>query len=142
MRDHMPTSTTPGALAVRIIGAVLVAATAAIHLYLYDHGYSSVPTIGRLFLVNVAAGALLGLLIALRGGRLWPLIGAAFCAGTLGAFLWSAESGLFGFHETLHGTWQDRAAIVEVAGVIICVAAAALARRGERTAPALRTTSA
>ena len=54
-----------------------------------------------------------GVPILLRGGWMWPLFGAAFCAATLGAFLWSVEWGLFGYHERLHGTWQGRAAVVE-----------------------------
>jgi hypothetical protein len=139
--DVTASSPTPVALGARLLGAMLVIATGAIHLYLYNDYFSSVPTIGHLFVANFVAGVVIGLLILLHGGRLLPLIGAAFCAGTLGAFLWSVEWGLFGYQERLNGTWQVRAAVVEIAGVIVGLAAAALARRSERPQSALRTTS-
>jgi hypothetical protein len=136
------TARSPFALAARVIGAALVIATGAIHLYLYNSGYSSVPTIGHLFVANFVAAVVIGLLVLFRGERLWPLIGAAFCAGTLGAFLWSVEWGLFGFQEHLHGTWQGRAAIVEVAGIVVCLAALALTQRAGQRPSTLRTTPA
>jgi hypothetical protein len=125
----------------RALAGGLVIATGAIHLYLYQEYFSVVATVGPLFLANAAAGAVVGVPILLRGGWIWPLLGAAFCAATLGAFLWSVEWGLFGYHERLHGTWQGRAAVVEIAGVVTCIAAGALAARGDGTdSPALGAT--
>ena len=40
-------------LGLRLVGAALLAATAAIHLDLYLTGYNSIPTIGNLFLFQV-----------------------------------------------------------------------------------------
>jgi hypothetical protein len=107
-------------VAARAVASALVIATGAIHLYLYQDGYSAVPTIGRLFLANFVVGVVLGLAILLRGRPAWSLLGAGFCLGTLGGFLVSVHWGLFGYQETLSGAWQERAAVVEVAGAIAC----------------------
>jgi hypothetical protein len=107
-------------VALRAVGAVLVATTGAIHLYLYQDGFSSVPTIGRLFLANFVVAAVLGVAILVRGRALWSLLGAGFCLGTLVAFLVSVHWGLFGYRESLSGAWQEGAAAVEVAGAVAC----------------------
>jgi len=120
------------ARAAGILGAVLVVATGAIHLYLYNDYFSAVPTIGRLFLANFVAGVTLGALLLMRSGWIWPLLGAGYCATTLGAFLVSVHWGLFGYQETLRGAWQEWAAAVEVGGILVCVIAAVLAGRGDR----------
>jgi hypothetical protein len=46
--------------ALRVTGAGLLIATAAIHLDLYLTGYRSIPVIGGLFLLQVIAGFLAG----------------------------------------------------------------------------------
>ena len=119
-------------VALRAVGAGLVAAVGAIHLYLYRDGFSSVPTIGRLFLANFVVAVVLGLAILVRGRALWGLLGAGFCLGTLVAFLVSVHWGLFGYQETLSGAWQQRAAVVEVAGAIACALVAVLSLRPGR----------
>jgi hypothetical protein len=110
--------------AVRVTAALLVVATGVIHLYLYQDYFSSVATIGPLFLANFAAGVVVGVLILRGRRRLWVLAGAAFCLLTLGAFLVSVHWGLFGYNESLGGPWQERAGAVEAAGVIACALAA------------------
>jgi urea transporter len=110
--------------AVRAAAALLVVATGAIHLYLYQDYFSSVATIGRLFMANFATGLIIGILILRGRRRLWAAAGAAFCLLTLGAFLVSVHWGLFGYNESLAGPWQERAAAVEVAGASACALAA------------------
>ena len=66
----------------------------------------------------------------LGGGWVWPLLGAAYCVATLGAFLWSVRWGLFGYQERISGPWQTRAAVAEVIGTLICLTAAMLLRPG------------
>jgi hypothetical protein len=109
------------------VTAALVIATGAIHFYLYRLYFHRIATIGPLFLANFAVGVLLGVLILRRPGPLWSAIGALFCLATLGAFLISVHWGLFGYHERLSGTWQERAAVVEIAGTLAGAVAAALA---------------
>ncbi len=116
----------------RITGAGLLAASAAIHLDLYLTGYRSIPTIGWLFLLQVIAAFALALAVLIV-----PLIplkhpsadavdagvaaaGAGFALATLGGYLLSLWVGLFGFQEvrTTAGT---------VAGILEIAAFAALA---------------
>jgi hypothetical protein len=114
------------------VAAALVVATGAIHLYLYRDGFSSVPTIGRLFLANFVVAVVVGLAVLVRGRWIWGLLGAGFCLGTLVAFLISVRWGLFGYRETLSGAWQQRAAAVEIAGTIAGLALMSWAFRARR----------
>jgi len=116
----------------RVTGAGLLAATAAIHLDLYLTGYRSIPTIGWLFLLQVITGFALALAVLIV--PLVPLkrpsadavdagvaaAAAGFALATLGGYLLSLWVGLFGFKEvrTTAGT---------VAGILEIAAFAALA---------------
>jgi hypothetical protein len=122
-------------VAARIAASGLIIATGAIHLYLYQHAFSAVPTIGRLFVANFVVALVLGAALLVRGRPVWSLLGAGFCLGTLAAFLISVHWGLFGYRETLHGTWQERAAAVEAAGAVVSgLLTAWLVRAGRRRA--------
>ena len=119
-------------VAARVVAAALVIATGAIHLYLYQDGFSALPTIGRLFLANFVVAVVLGLAVLVRGRWIWGLLGAGFCLGTLAGFLVSVHWGLFGYQETLSGAWQQRAAAVEIAGAVACLAVTAWTRPRSR----------
>ena len=113
----------PGAasrLLLRVTGAGLLIATAAIHLDLYLTGYRTIPTIGWLFLLQVIAAFALGGLVLLTGSRLVAALGAGFALSTLGGYLLSVQFGLFGFREV-----RTTAGIV--AGIIEVLAFAVLA---------------
>lgn len=98
-------SRTLGALALLVIGGV--------HYQQYRYAfYSSIPTIGPLFLLNFVAGTALGLFLIVpvrpRLGRLGKLLdqlaalaGLGVAAGALIALLISEHTPLFGFTE--HG---------------------------------------
>src|ERR1700722_4175553 len=104
----------------RVVGAALLVATAAIHLDLYVTGYRSIPTIGWLFLLQVIAAFVLALAVLVTGSRLAAAAGAGFALSTLGGYLLTVWIGLFGFKEV-----RTTAGIV--AGVIEVAAFAALA---------------
>src|SRR5579871_2328492 len=96
------------AAVLRVAGAGLLIATAAIHLDLYLTGYRTIPTIGWLFLLQVIAAFGLALAVlaiprrpaaALAASRLAAAAGAGFALATLGGYLLSAWTGLFGFKE-------------------------------------------
>lgn len=88
-------------------GAALLAGSAAVHLDLYLTGYSRIPTIGPLFLLQVLVTA--GLAASIAAGslkrvprRLQVLLclgGGLTALGTLSGYLISLDVGLFGFHE-------------------------------------------
>jgi predicted lipoprotein with Yx(FWY)xxD motif len=113
----------------RVAGAGLLIATAAIHLDLYLTGYRTIPTIGWLFLLQVIAGFALGLaVLAIPGrlvlaGRLAAAAGAGFALATLAGYLLSVWVGLFGFTE-VRTTAGIVAGVVEVAAFTVLAALA------------------
>ena len=117
--------------ALRITGAGLLAATAAIHLDLYLTGYRNIPTIGWLFLLQVIAGFALAAAVLATGNQVMAALGAGFAVATLGGYLLSVWFGLFGFKEV-----RTTAGIV--AGIIEVAAFAVLALLAVTPAPAGR----
>jgi plastocyanin len=106
-----------GGTALRLLGAGLLVATGAIHLDLYVTGYRHIPTIGVLFLLQVIAAFLLGLLVLALSRPVVALAGAGFVASTLGGYILSLWIGLFGFNE-VRTTAGIVAGVVEVAAFI------------------------
>ncbi len=130
------------AVILRVAGSGLLIATAAIHLDLYLTGYRTIPTIGWLFLLQVIAAFGLGLAVLaiprrLAAGvpaRLAAAAGAVFALATLGGYLLSVWTGLFGFKEVRTGA-GIAAGLVEVAAFVV-LAALALAPAAQATFPA------
>lgn len=113
---------------VAAVAAALIAATGLVHLYLYFDFFHRVHVIGPLFLANCAAGLAIAAGLLLRPGWAVAAAGAVFCTATLGAFVLSVRVGLFGYHESLTGRWQETAAAVELAGLAACATAGRLSR--------------
>jgi len=111
----------------RLVGAALLAGMAGIHLHLYTAGYRTVHTIGPLFVLNAALGALATLAV-LATPRRWlgwaSLAGALLQAGTLGALLLSLTVGLLGFHESTKAPLIPTTIVVELAGAVVLLALA------------------
>jgi predicted lipoprotein with Yx(FWY)xxD motif len=114
----------------RLIGAGLLIATAAIHLDLYLTGYRTIPTIGWLFLLQVIAAFALAvavlaapLVTPLAPRSSWlpaaaPAAGAGFAIATLGGYLLSLWAGLFGFRE-IRTTAGLVAGIIDIAAFAV-----------------------
>jgi predicted lipoprotein with Yx(FWY)xxD motif len=100
-------------LLLRVVGAGLLIATAAIHLDLYLTGYRTISTIGPLFLFQVIAAFALGGLVLISRSRLVAGLGAGFALSTLGGYLLTVQFGLFGFRE-VRTTAGIVAGIIEV----------------------------
>lgn len=103
--------------AARWIGAGLVAAAGASHLYLYFNYFHRISIIGPLFLLNAATAGAVAIVAWQRSVTL--VAGLLYAAGTLAAFFVSVEVGLFGFHERLRGPWQERAGAVEALALLL-----------------------
>ena len=112
------------AVIVRVAGSGLLIATAAIHLDLYLTGYRTIPVIGWLFLLQVIAAFGLGLAVLaiprrfVIPRRLAAAAGAGFALATLGGYLLSVWTGLFGFTEVRTGA-GIAAGLVEVAAFVV-----------------------
>ena len=113
----------------RVGGAGLLIAAAAIHLDLYVTGYRSIPVIGGLFLLQIIVGFLVAAVVLVTGSRVAAAVGAVFALATLGGYLLSIWAELFGFKEV-----RTTAGIV--AGVVEVAAFAALAALAVRPRPA------
>jgi hypothetical protein len=111
--------------------ALLVAAAGAIHLYLYFDYFHRVHVIGVLFLVNAAAGLVIGAALLMRRDVPVLLAAGGYAVGTLAGFVVSTRWGLFGYRETFWGSWQEAAGAVELAIALLAAAllGAALRRR-------------
>jgi len=111
--------TSAGLDAARVALALLVAAAGAIHLYLYFDYFHLVHVVGPLFLVNAAAGLLIGVILLVRGDRLVLLAAGGYAVGTLAGFVVSTRWGLFGYHEAFWGSWQEAAGAIELAAAFL-----------------------
>ena len=127
----------------RVLGAVLLAAIAAIHLYLWQDGYDSIDVIGPAFLLQAVLGFGGALLLLIAPPRLvvWAaLLGLLFAAGSLGALLQSTygvlglEPGMFDFVESDVAPWWQETLWVEIAAIAVLLVLTVLAwRRRART---------
>jgi hypothetical protein len=111
----------PGQVAGRVALALLVAAAGAVHLYLYLDFFHRVHVVGVLFLVNAAAGLLIGAFLLVRRDRLVLLAALGYAVGTLVGFVVSTRWGLFGYQERFWGGWQEVAGAIELAAAFLAV---------------------
>ena len=114
MQSNLPSlsTSTRVTLALRLLGALLLLFVGADHYYEYSvDGYSVLPTIGTLFLLNFISATAIGLSLLLpldrllhRPGRLLEqaaaLSGCGIAATSLLALLLSEHIKLFGFMES------------------------------------------
>ena len=106
-------------LLLRLVLAASLAATGAIHAYLYIHGYQHIPMIGTAFLIQASVSFSLALLIVANGPRWLDWAAAAMAGGSLVAFALSRTVGLFGFSE--RGWDPSPHAAITVAAEVLCV---------------------
>ena len=108
-------------------GSGLVAVSSVVHFHLWDSdGYSRIPTIGPLFLMQAVVGVLLALLTGISRHWLLALAEAGFAIATLGGFLVSVNVGLFGWQETMSAPFASLALYVEVAAAATLLIASAI----------------
>lgn len=101
--------------------ALLVAAAGAVHLYLWFDYFHRVHVVGVLFLVNAAAGVVIAAALLVSDGAAVVLAAVAYAVGTLIGFAVSTRWGLFGYHESFWGGWQEAAGGLELAAVALAV---------------------
>jgi hypothetical protein len=112
----------PVVLGLRVVGALLLVAAGAIHLYLWSTGYDTIDWIGPLFLLNAIGAFALALAVLATPRRLlfWPAAaGALLQIGTLGGLYVSSTWGLFGFVESSAASYYWESVIVEGVGFAV-----------------------
>jgi hypothetical protein len=114
----------------RVAGAGFLAWMAVDHLYLYHHyGYSHVPKLDWLFIVNGVGGIVMALAVLGSPRRLLPLValgGAALLAGTLLGLILAinVNGGIWGITESSKAPLVHQVVTVEILGTIILAALA------------------
>jgi hypothetical protein len=110
-------------------GAVAVASSGLVHLYLWADGYRNVATIGLLFLAQGLAGLVLAVTLVAYPRTLTAGLGATYLLASVTALALSATRGFLGVMDTLDAPWATPALIIESAGAILLVLGGALAFR-------------
>ena len=103
----------------RVLAAVAVLVSAAVHLYLWQDGYKDVDVIGPAFLLNAAGGVVIAVLLLAWSHWIPAFLALGFGASTLGAFILSTTVGLFGLQESWEGWYVWVAAVSEVCAVVL-----------------------
>jgi len=105
-------------MAMRLLAAIAVLVSAAVHLSLWFDGVREDDVIGPAFMLNAVGGAVIAVL--LLGWRHWapPLLAVSFGLSTLAAFVISATVGLFGFESTWEGWEVWTAAAAEIVAMV------------------------
>ena len=107
----------------RILAAIAVLVSAAVHLRLWFDGFRSIHMVGPAFMLNAVAGVVIAvLLVVWRRHWLPPLLALGFGVATLGAFVTSATVGLYGVHEQWTGFYVLAAAVSEVVAIVVGLA--------------------
>jgi len=102
----------------RIVGAVALVVSAAVHLYLWFDGVRQ-QSVGPMFLVNVVAGVVIAVLLLRWEHWVPPFLTLGFGLATLGAFTIASTVGLLGVHTVWAGGSVWTAAVAEVVCIVV-----------------------
>jgi len=105
-------------MTVRLLAAIAVLVSAAVHLYLWMDGMKDVDVIGPAFMLNAIGGAVIAVLLLVWRHWIPAFLTLGFGVSTLGAFITSATVGLFGVQEQWQGWPVWTAAISEVVAIL------------------------
>lgn len=103
---------------VRVIAAALLLTGAAVHFDLWRGGYDGIRYIGPLFLVNVAASAIVAVALQVRKDDVLLLAGAGIAVSSLVALVLSRTTGLLGFMEAGFTPQAMRTIAAEVGALV------------------------
>jgi hypothetical protein len=106
-------------MTMRVLAAVAVAVSAAIHLLLWFDGMRDADVVGPAFMLNAVGGAVIAVLLLVWRHWIPPFLAVGFGLSTLGAFVISTTVGLFGVESTWEGWEAWTAVVAEVVAVVI-----------------------
>lgn len=107
---------------IRLLAGSFILMNGLIHLTLWREGYRDIPTIGTLFLLQIAASVAVAAAVVLLPRRLTLLAGVVLSLGTLASLAASRTVGIFGFTEgvTPEAAQSLAAAIGTLAALALC----------------------
>jgi hypothetical protein len=120
-------------MTMRVLAAVAVAVSAAIHLLLWLDGMRDANVVGPAFMLNAVGGAVIAVLLLVWRHWVPPLLALGFGLSTLGAFVISTTVGLFGVNENWTGWAVWTAAVSEAVAIVTGLVLLAAARPTART---------
>jgi hypothetical protein len=106
-------------LILRLLAAVAVLVSAAVHFYLWQDGFRDLDKVGPAFLLNAIGGAVIAVLLVTWRHWVPAFLALGFGASTLGAFIISTTVGLFGVHERWMGWAVWTSAVTEAAAIVL-----------------------
>jgi hypothetical protein len=112
----------PVARSLRYAAAALVLANGAVHLDLYVREYHRIDIIGPLFLINAAAAVVIAAVLVAKPQGAFAVAALIFSVFTLGAFVLSRSTGLFGFSESDFDAKALLATVAETGAVVVVAA--------------------
>ena len=119
----------------RILSAILLAATGGIHLFLIFDGVGGL--LGVLFVLNGIAGLVLAVGMLVTRGlllRIVSVLSLLFLIASLAALLLALTVGLFGITETWSFTLVPETVIVEAIGIVVLAITSAVSFRAPQPA--------
>jgi len=117
------------------LGGALLMWTGYIHFRLWgNEGYSHIPVIGPLFILQSVSALILGLASIIGRRLLLAILGFGFALLTIVGFLISVSHGLFGFEDSWLAPDAHLAFIVELAASAVFLAAVGSCLFGRATA--------
>jgi hypothetical protein len=114
----LPRGARLGTLGGIVVGAVMIAGSALIHLHLWTLGYKHIHLIGQAFLFQAVSGLALGVLVVAFRRLVLVVAGLLFCAGSVLALVLSATVGFLGLHDGLGVPWAGWSLGTELAGFV------------------------
>jgi len=106
------------AMPLRVLAALAVLVSAGVHLYLWFDLFSGAHVVGPAFMVNAISGVVIAVLLVTWRHWIPSVLAIGFGVATLGAFVISTRSGLYGIHETWT-TWEAWTAAAAEAVAIV-----------------------
>ena len=105
-------------MTIRLLAAVAVLVSAAVHLYLWFDGMRDADVVGPAFLLNAVGGLAIAVLLLVWRHWVPAFLAVGFGLSTLTAFVLAATVGLFGVEEAWTGWAVWTAAASEVVAVV------------------------
>jgi hypothetical protein len=115
------------------VGGLLLVWSAYIHFHLWRNGYSHIPTVGPLFLVQSIVALVLGVVVMTARTTWSAIVGVGFAASTLAGFVLSVERGLFGFKDSWSAPYAHLACALEIVTILVLATAGASCSVGQRS---------
>lgn len=103
----------------RMLASVAVLVSAGIHLKLWFDVFRHTDVVGPAMLLNFFGGVVIALLLISWRNWLPLVLAVGFGASTLGAYIISTTSGLYGVHQKWSGWEPFTAAAVEIIAIIV-----------------------